>query len=351
MDREKPLISVVVPVYNVEPCLDKCLDSIERQTWQKLEIIIVDDASTDGGGRICDAHADRDSRIETVHFPVNRGLSAARNEGILRAKGEYLTFVDSDDYVEPELLERLWLSLEESGAQIGICGVDGVFSGGISGEDVWTADPLTEDVSDKAISARLLSRKQIVHCMARRSPFLWNAWGKLYPAELVKRHPFDGRALCCEDLVFFYQILGHVERAGYVKERLYHYVYREKSLINSGVDEKRCTVLSALDHICKDAAARFPDTASGFEQIALDAGARLAMEAVEGGVTGKALVRYLKRFRNHTRRHFRAEALKLCPDKKSAAAQILLWAGWEAFWGAALIFKAVKGVRKLRNGG
>ena len=132
MDREKPLISVVVPVYNVEPYLEKCLDSIRAQTWSNLEIILVDDASGDGSGRICDAYAGRDERITAVHFPVNRGLPAARNEGVRRAGGEYLTFADSDDYVEPELVERLWISLIRSGAELSICGVDGFPAGDLS---------------------------------------------------------------------------------------------------------------------------------------------------------------------------------------------------------------------------
>lgn len=326
MDKKNPLISVVVPVCNVEPYLDKCLDSIERQTWKELEIIIVDDASSDGSGRICDIHAGRDERIEAVHFPVNRGLAAARNEGVSRARGEYLAFVDSDDYVEPWFLERLWLSMRRSGAELGICGVDGFPAGEVPGT--------------------VLSPGEIVRCMVRRSPFLWNAWGKLYPTEVVKQYPFDGRALCCEDLVFFYQVLGRTKRAGYVPDKLYHYVYREKSIINNGVDERRCTVLSALDAICRDASARCPKLWPGLEQIALDTGARLAMQAVEGGVPKGELIRYLKRFCGHTRRHFHPQALRLCPCKKSLAAQGLLCVGWAAFLGFALAYKAVKKVQK-----
>lgn len=326
MDREKPLISVVVPVYNVAPYLEKCLDSIQAQTWPNLEILLVDDASTDGSGRICDVRAGQDERITTVHFPVNRGLSAARNEGLCRAKGKYLTFVDSDDYVEPELVERLWISLIQNGAEFSICGVDGFPPGNVP--------------------AGALSRGEIVGCMARRSPFLWNAWGKLYHTGRVKRHLFHERALCCEDLVFFYEILGHTERAGYVPEPLYHYVYRDRSLINSGVDEKRCTVLPVLDEICRDAARRFPEMAPGFEQIALDAGVRLAMEAVEGGMDRRQLDGYLRRFCGHTRRHFSLAALRLCPHTKGVAAQVLLCAGRVPFLGFARLYQILKERRR-----
>lgn len=326
MEREKPLISVVVPVYNVAPYLERCLTSIQMQSWPNLEIIVVDDASTDGGGGICDSYAARDERIEVVHFFANQGLAAARNEGVCRAKGEFLTFVDSDDYVEPELLESLWSSLTESGAEISICGVDGFPEGHIKGG--------------------ILSQEGIIHCMASRSPFLWNAWGKLFPTELVKRHPFDRRLLCVEDLAFFYQILEHTQRAGYVPEKLYHYVYREKSLINSPVDEKSCTVLYVLDHICPDACVRFPTSAVAFEQIALDAGVRLAMRVVEEGMGKQELRSYLKRFCDHTRRHFSWKALRLCPCKRGVVAQAALCVSWRAFLGIAILYRLFKTGKK-----
>ena len=322
MDKEKPLISVIVPVYNVEPYLDRCLASLEAQTWPNMEILVVDDASTDGGGAVCDAHRARDDRIQVIHMPENQGLSAARNEGVRRAKGKYVSFVDSDDYVEPELLERLYDCLAKSGAEISICAADGL--------------------ADGDMPACILSRQELVRCLAGRSPFLWTAWGKLYPADVVRAHPFDRRAVCCEDLLFFYEILENVERAGYAPERLYHYVYRDTSLINNGVDEKRCTVLSVLDFICGEVPGRFPETAAGFGQIALDTAVRLAMQAVEGGMKGRELSGYLKRFRDHVRRHFSLDALMLCPSKKSAAAQIMLYSGQTLFRAFAVLYKSIK---------
>lgn len=325
MNEKKPLISVIVPVYNVETYLDKCLDSLEAQTWPNMEILVVDDASTDGGGAVCDAHADRDSRISVVHFQENRGISAARNEGIRRAKGEYVSFVDSDDYAEPELLEHLYDCLVENGADISICGTDGL--------------------DMKEMSAFVCSRQEVVHRLARRTPFLWTPWGKLYPMDMVRKHSFDERLLCCEDLLFFYEILGHVEKAGYVPERLYHYVYRDRSLTNSGLDEKRCMVLPVLDRICGEASRRFPETLNGFRQIALNESVRLSMQAVEGGAKGRELSGYLKRFRSHVRRHFSLNALRLCPSKKDAAAEILLFTSRTAFRGVAALYKCVKDLK------
>ena len=124
--EQQPLISIIVPVYNVAPYLDRCLSSLSAQTYRRLEIIAIDDASTDGGGECCDRWAEREPRLQVVHLPQNRGLFAARNERVRRAAGAYLSFVDSDDWVEPSLIEGLYRCLRETGAEISICGTEGM---------------------------------------------------------------------------------------------------------------------------------------------------------------------------------------------------------------------------------
>ena len=102
-----PLISVIIPVYNVEKYLRRCLDSVIAQTYQNLEIICVDDGSIDDSGKICDQYAVRDARIKVIH-QENQGLSAARNRGLDAAEGEYIAFVDSDDYILEDMYKRCW---------------------------------------------------------------------------------------------------------------------------------------------------------------------------------------------------------------------------------------------------
>ncbi len=185
MEEQKPRISVIVPVYNVEAYVKKCLASLAAQTYPNMEIILVDDASTDGGGRICDAWAARDGRFQVLHLSKNRGLSNARNVGVNQAAGDYIAFVDPDDYVEPGLLDVLYRTLKENCADISICGNIGLRLG--------------------CGSEQIISREGAVQCLARRSCFLWTVWGKLFPAELAKQNPFDRQALCCEDLLVFYK--------------------------------------------------------------------------------------------------------------------------------------------------
>lgn len=129
------LISVIVPVYNIKEYLPRCVASICAQTYRKLEIILVDDGSTDGTGRLCDELAKKDERIRVFH-KENGGSSSARNLGIEKAEGSYLGFVDSDDYIEPDMYERLLKVLIEHGAQIAQIGRDEIDADGTRLPDI-----------------------------------------------------------------------------------------------------------------------------------------------------------------------------------------------------------------------
>ncbi|MBO4675217.1 MAG: glycosyltransferase family 2 protein, partial [Elusimicrobiaceae bacterium] len=121
-----PLISVIISVYNTEKYLCKCVDSVLTQTYQNLEVILVDDGSTDSCGRICDEYVSKDSRVQVIH-QQNAGLSAVRNAGIKAAKGEYFSFIDSDDWVDARFIETLWNLAEEHRAPVCVVGRYTVF--------------------------------------------------------------------------------------------------------------------------------------------------------------------------------------------------------------------------------
>ena len=118
--KEEKLISVIIPVYNVEKYLRRCIDSVINQTYKNLEIIIVDDGSTDNSSNICDEYTNKDSRVKVVH-KENGGLSSARNVGIELAKGDLIAFVDSDDYIELEMYEKLKENMDKYDSDIAIC--------------------------------------------------------------------------------------------------------------------------------------------------------------------------------------------------------------------------------------
>ena len=117
---QAPLISLIVPIYNVASYVDRCVASLVNQTYSNLEILLVDDGSTDGSGALCDEWAKKDSRIHVVH-KENGGLSDTRNQGIKLSKGDYLAFIDGDDYIAPEYCEKLYQALAAHDADIALC--------------------------------------------------------------------------------------------------------------------------------------------------------------------------------------------------------------------------------------
>lgn len=323
---EQPLISVIVPVYNVEGYLEGCLSSLLAQTWPSMEIILVDDASTDGSGLLCDAYAARDARVRAAHFQENRGPSAARNRGIRWARGAFLSFVDADDRVEPDLLERLYRCLEETGAEVSACAADGI--------------------TLRRGPAAVYSRPEAVRCLAQGFPFNHVPWGKLYRGELVRQCPFDESVFYSEDLLFLYSVLKRARRVSYLPDVLYHYTHREGSQVQSGMDERKCTALSAHDAVCWDAAANFPEAAEDFRRLALEADRSMAMLTVKnGGGEGRPLP-YLKRLQANVRRHFSWRALALCPSAKDRASILMLYVSAAAFWCAAAAFTRLKRDRR-----
>lgn len=328
MEERKPLISVIVPVYNVAPYIRRCLDSIAAQTYRIFEIIAVDDASTDESGTLCDEYAVSEDRLQVVHFPENRGPSAARNEGIRRASGEYICFVDADDHVEPELLTRLYESLREAQADVSACGADGIcLTGGPAG---------------------VFSGQEAIECMAREIPFNYVPWAKLYAAAPVKTCLFEERIYYSEDILFLYELFQRVRRVSYVPDLLYHYNNdREDSQVHSGVSERKLTALMVHDYVCDDAGRHFPEAALYFRRLSLDVDSRWAMLTVESDLEMRQVFSMLKRLQGHIRKHYDRKAVLLMPELKSRTAVRTLYGSVILFWGMASLYKSVK--RRMRR--
>ena len=225
MNREK-LISVIVPVYNVEKYLARCVDSILAQTYGNLEIILVDDGTKDSSGAICDAFAARDSRVQVIH-KENGGLSSARNVGLNVAKGEYIAFVDSDDWITPDAYAHLLGLLEKYEAKLA-CG--GRFDvSGKTGEICRGLCPGKEEV---------ISAEELVGRI-----FLWDgcdssACDKLYHRSLLEnfRYP-EGKV--CEDVPVTYRIILQTDRVVMSDRPFYHYYHRPGSIsMAAGITEK-----------------------------------------------------------------------------------------------------------------
>lgn len=211
------LISVIVPVYKVEAYLPKCVDSILNQTFQNLEILLVDDGSPDNCGRICDAYAEKDPRIRVIH-KENGGLSSARNVGLDAATGEYIGFVDSDDWIEPEMYAQMLAVLEKHDAQM-VCAGRYDVDEETGAKTVGLCPAKEECISGEEFAGRV---------------FLWDhcdssAWDKLYRRELLQgfRYP-EGRV--CEDVPVTYRLALNAQRVALCDKPLYNYYHRTGSI-------------------------------------------------------------------------------------------------------------------------
>ena len=209
-------ISVIVPIYKVEPHLCKCVDSILAQTYQNLEIILVDDGSPDNCPAICDAYAAQDRRVRVIHKP-NGGLSDARNAGLDVMTGDYVAFVDSDDWIEPQMYEKLLYYLKQFHADIAF--------GGVADDFEQNGTTITTKTSDYGNTPFSLDH---IEAMRRYFHSSWAAWDKLYKATLFRdiRYPVGE---INEDEAIVLQLLSKCSRVCYSGEIFYHYMKRPGS--------------------------------------------------------------------------------------------------------------------------
>lgn len=212
------LISVIVPVYKSEPYLEKCLDSILAQTYQNLEIILVDDGSPDRSGAICDEYARRDSRLKAIHRE-NGGVSEARNTGLDVATGEYIGFVDSDDWIEPNMYEELLRAALEYRADMAICCVEKIRKDGV----------FTQDIGHTRVYSRQKALYELI-CDKNVTSFSVN---KLFHRDLFRDLRFQKGKRVFEDTLFMYQIFDRITRAVHINLVGYHYLRRDDSALGA----------------------------------------------------------------------------------------------------------------------
>lgn len=237
MNRERSgqlmedLISVIIPVYKVEKYLERCMDSVLAQTYEKMEIILVDDGSPDACPSICDRYAARDSRVTVIH-QENTGLSGARNAGIDKAKGRYLAFVDSDDYLAPDFLECLYQACTETGSDMSVCRWEYVRGEAIPEKGNGRTETFT-------------GRQMLANLYIPDGAYFVVAWNKLYKRELFEeiRYPV-GRIH--EDEATTYRLYDRASRAAYVDRSLYGYFVAPSS-ITRGFNPKRLDWVKAVE--------------------------------------------------------------------------------------------------------
>ena len=228
---ENDLISIIIPVYKVEKYLEKCIESVLKQTYTNLQIILVDDGSPDNCGKICDEYAKKDLRIEVIH-KVNGGLSDARNVGIAKTKGKYIGFVDSDYYIKEDMYEILINLIKEYDADVSICNLYDVIDG-------------KEYIRNNENGIQEYSRLEILKEVLLDKNIQSYAWNKLYKKELFDeiKYPIGKKY---EDIGTTFYVFEKCNKIVVTSKPEYYYLKRSDSLVNNVTES---TVLDYTDII------------------------------------------------------------------------------------------------------
>ena len=227
----EPLVSVIVPVYNVEKYLEKCVNSLLQQTYKNIEIILVNDGSTDESGKMCDNLAQEDDRIKVFH-KKNGGLSDARNYGVERATGEYIGFVDSDDYIEEDMYEKLYKAIQRSQADMAECSMTRIYKN--YSEKFYRGDNFQIDLDDEAYVREYIDNVRLYG----------SAWCKLLKKEIAEKVKFPVGKIY-EDCFYTLDLVKYLKKVTVISDSLYNYYIREgsittKSFSHSNMDYIEC---------------------------------------------------------------------------------------------------------------
>lgn len=286
-------VSIIIPVYNVEEYIEQCLNSVLNQTYKELEIIIIDDGSTDLSGKICDQFEKKDSRIKVIH-QNNTGAANAKNRGLEEITGEYFTFLDSDDYVETDWIECLIYAIKEFNADVAECDFTKEYVG-YSDEVVTTSEIC------------LYSAKRYMQFYIEN----WTAaifWNKIFKSTLTANVRFRTEKRCIDDEFYTYKLLTEMQSIVKINKNLYHYRQRYTSAVKSIENKAQITddALEVLIERYEWIGGKYPDLKKTY--INHDIG--IMFYFAETFLFTKSTV---KRFRKISK-YYLLEVLKLQPD-------------------------------------
>ncbi len=267
-NRYLPLISVIIPVYNVAKVLERCVESVRKQIYPNLEIILVDDGSTDMSGKFCDVFAKKDARVKVVH-QANLGLSAARNVGLKLATGKWITFVDSDDTIQPEMIDLLHRMCYEYRTKMSICSYCEIREGSegkneSNGHEHQLANAGKRSVDKNVDAASLITGKELgaagvkvlntLECLTAmlcEDGFSMSAWGKLYARELFDLVQFPERRLY-EDVGTTYRLVMQCPQIAVSKVQAYDYYQNTSSITQQDFTLRKMDLIDLTDQMCDD---------------------------------------------------------------------------------------------------
>lgn len=242
--KKNILISIIVPVFNVEKYLENCMKSIIKQTYKNIEIILVDDGSTDNSGKICDMLAKKDKRIKVYH-KINGGLADARNFGIGKATGEYVTFIDSDDDITEEYIEYLFGLLNKNNTEMSI----GAYSVVTNNKIINIGDGYVEEV---------LIQVEAIKRLLCEEGYTVSSCAKMYSKDLFSDIKFP-KGKICEDNGTTYKLIMKCDKIAYGNKSIYNYYKRENSIMTSKFNLRKLDLIDLSDQMCQEIVEKFPE--------------------------------------------------------------------------------------------
>lgn len=275
------LLSVIVPVYNVEEYLERCIKSIVNQTYSNLEILLIDDGSTDNSGIICEKWKKKDNRIKVFHIK-NKGVSFARNLGIEQANGKFISFIDSDDYMSCDMLEKMVKKMQIEKSDIVISNYN-------------TIKNRKENL--KKLNNTLpeqMNRETYLNLMIQKL-FRGFVWNKLYKSKYIKKIKFDTSIKMCEDVLFNVEYAKYIKKAIYINEGLYKYCIRKDSVTKSSYSKILVSQLNAYDKMIKIIKDEYKIDPIFYKSAQLETALKLKILFLENNIKDKMELKKLNR--------------------------------------------------------
>ena len=289
-----PFISIIVPVYNVEDYLRKCLESIINQTYKNLEIILIDDGSTDNSGKICDEYADKDNRIQVIH-KINGGLSDARNAGLEIAKGEYIGFVDSDDYIAEDMYEFLYNLSVDNDLDVAMCASCDVYEDG-------------RVKAHKNFKTIFINKKEEIIenlFVNQNAGVTVSVCNKLFKREILKDCEFTvGKTY--EDAFFILKWIKNTKKFGRSTDVKYYYVQRKHSITHQKLYTPKILELIEAYLLNMDIISKYYPDSIDVAKVRLYWAYRVAIERIYACKDYKENTLVAKKIQNKLRKNLNA---------------------------------------------